>query len=61
MEDSVIVIGGVKRDKDSLLEVYRKVIEYDDDGWVAEYPSLQTGRANSACGYYYSNDRLVNF
>ena len=61
MENSVIIIGGLSRHENGTWEVYRNVIEYGEDGLLDEYPNLKTGRVDSACGYYYINDQLVNF
>ena len=62
MENSVIIIGGLSRHENgTLLKVYRNVTEYNEDGMLVEYPNLNIGRYDSACGYYYINDQLVNF
>ena len=61
MENSVIIIGGLSRHENGTRNVYRNVTEYDEDRMLVEYPNLNIGRYDSACGYYYINDQLVNF
>ena len=50
-EDQVIVTGG--------WNIFNTVSIYNDDGWVKNLASLNTGRYNHACSHFTSDNDLV--
>ena len=52
--DHVIVTGGYQDSK--------IVSIYNDNGWVENMPSLNSGRRGHGCGHYFNNaDQMVRF
>ena len=47
MEDTVILTG------------CSKVTVYNSEGWVEDWPELQTGRHDHACGHFVNKDNQV--
>ena len=49
MGSSVLITGGVYNPKN-------RVTEYNEDGWVKEFPQLLKERYYHGCSYYDNND-----
>ena len=51
MEETVILTGG--------MSTKITVIVYNTEGWVADWPRLNTGRFNHGCGHFVNTDNKV--
>ena len=51
MEDTVVLTGG--------LDTKTQVSVYNSEGWVEDWPELQTGRYSHACGHFVNMDNQV--
>ena len=51
MEDTVVLTGGLYSEN--------KVTVYSSSGWVEDWPELQTGRHDHACGHFVNKDNQV--
>ena len=51
LKDIVILTGG--------LYTQSKVTVYNNEGFVADWPELKTGRSNHGCGHFVNTDNKV--
>ena len=51
LEELVILSGGV--------DTMTKVTVYNKDGFLADWPGLQTGRHSHGCGHFVNSDNKV--
>ena len=51
MEDTVIITGGDFKKN--------QVTVYNTEGWVADWPELNTGRWDHGCGHFVNTDNQV--
>ena len=51
MEETVIITGGDFKKN--------QVTVYNTEGWVADWPELNTGRWDHGCGYFVNTDNQV--
>ena len=41
-------------------ETWKKVVKYNEDGWLEDLPDLINGRYYHGCSHYYDGDVLVS-
>ena len=51
MEETVIITGGDFKKN--------QVTVYNTEGWVADWPELNTGRSDHGCGHFVNTDNQV--
>ena len=51
MEETVIITGGDFKKN--------QVTVYNTEGWVADWPELNTGRSDHGCGHFVNTDNEV--
>ena len=57
--ENFVVITGIAIEKDPEESLHDKVMVYNNDGFVEEWPKLKRGRLDHACGHFVNSDNKV--
>ena len=57
--ENIVVITGIAIEEDPEESLHDKVMVYNNDGFVEEWPKLKRGRFDHACGHFVNSDNKV--